>query len=165
MSGPPPRPSVPPPQRPPAASTVSSPPLLINSSSLPKSSPSLASPSSYVSVSASTSALASVLASDLCVCTLYVAAAVPLFPVLAVIVIIRPPCNYFHCPCHFSFLVMGSVAYVHFLPEATERLIQQKKIGWKTLVPRTITTDLVRKVEVTGLLLVLVRMYPLRTGE
>ena len=41
----------------------------------------------------------------------------------------------------------------------------EKKPGWKTLVPRTINAKLVRKVEGAGLLLVLVRMYPLRIGE
>ena len=99
---------------------LSSPPLPINSSSLPKSPPSLASPSSSV--------LASALASDLCVFTPYVSVAVPLIPVLVVIVIVRPPCNYCHRPCPFSSLVMGSVTCVHFVPEATERLAQQKKI-------------------------------------
>ena len=60
---------------------------------------------------------------------------------------------------------MGSVTCVHFLPEATERLVQKKKSGWETLVPRTINAELVRKVEGSGLLLVLVRMYHLLTGE
>ena len=57
-----------------------------------------------------------------------VAVAVPLVPVLAVIVIVRLPCNY--CPRHrpFSSLVMGSVTCVHFVPEATERLVQEKKL-------------------------------------
>ena len=41
----------------------------------------------------------------------------------------------------------------------------EKKSGWETLVPRTINAELVRKVEGSGLLLVLVRMYPLLTGE
>ena len=143
-------------QRPPAASTVSSPPLPINSSSSPKSPPSLASPSSSASASASVS--------DLCVCTPYVAANVPLIPVLAVIVTVRPPCDYCHRPRTFSSLVMGSVTCVHFVLEATERLVQQNKYGCKTLVPQKIDTELVRKVEGVGLLLVLARMYPLCTG-
>ena len=41
----------------------------------------------------------------------------------------------------------------------------RNKSGWKTLVTQTIDEELVRKVEVDGLLLVLVRMYLLRTGE
>ena len=69
-------------QRPPAASNVSSPSLPINYSSLPKFPPSLASTSSYVSASAS--------ASDLCICTPYISADVPLVPVLNVFVITRP---------------------------------------------------------------------------
>ena len=60
---------------------------------------------------------------------------------------------------------MGSVTCVHFVPEATERLLQQKNYGWKTLVPRTIDAELVRKVEGYGLLLVLVCIYPLLIGE
>ena len=80
-----------------------------------------------------------------------------LVPVLAVIVIVCPICNYCHRPCPFLSLVMGFVTCVHFVPEATERLVQQNKSGWKTLVPRTIDAELVRKVEGDGLLLVLVR--------
>ena len=40
-----------------------------------------------------------------------------------------------------------------------------KKPGWTTLVPQTINAELVRKVEGSGLLFVLVCMHPLRTGE
>ena len=116
MSCPPPRPVASPMQHPLAASTISSPPLPINSSSSLNSPPSLASLSS------------SALAFDLCVCTPYVAVAVPIMPVLAVIVIIRPPCNYCHRPRPFSSLVIGSVTCVNFVPEATERLVQQKII-------------------------------------
>ena len=120
MFAPPHRPSDPSLQRPPTASTVSSPPFPINSLSLPKFPSSLASPSS--------SALASVSASNLCVCTPYLAVAVPLVPLLYVIVIVHPPCNYCHRPCPFLSLVMVSVTCVRFLPEATERLVQQKQI-------------------------------------
>ena len=170
VSVPPPRSLAPPMQRPPAASTISSPSLLINSLSSPKWPPYLISPSSSVLVSVLASALASALAavseSYLCVCTPYVAFAVSLIPVLAVIVNIYPPCNYFHRPRPFSPLVMGSVTWVNFLPEAAERLVvKQKQSGWKTLVSRTIDTDLVRKLEGAGLLLILVSMYPLPTGE
>ena len=52
-----------------------------------------------------------------------VAAAVPLVPVLAVIVIVRPPCNYFPCPSPFLSLVVGSVTCVHFVPEGTGLLL------------------------------------------
>ena len=131
MSGPPPRLSAPPMQLPPAAYTVSSPLLPINYLSSPKSPPSLASPSSSALACASASASAS----DPCVCTPYVAVDVLPIPVLAVIVIVCPPCNYFHLPRHFSSLVMVSVTCIHFVPEATERLVQQKKSGWKILVP------------------------------
>ena len=114
----------PPPQRPPTEYTVSSPPLPINSSSSPKSPPYLASPSSLVPLSVSASASASYL----CVYTPYVAVDVTLVPVLAVILIVRPPCNYCRRPHPFSSLVMGSVTCVYFVLEATERLVQQKKI-------------------------------------
>ena len=124
LSGPRIAPRIPPPQRHPNSSTVSSPPLPINYLSSPKSPPPLASPSSSSSASVS----ASPLESDLCVCTHYVAFAVPLIPVLAVIVIVRPPCNYCHRPRPFLSLVMGSMTCVHLVPEATERLAQQKKI-------------------------------------
>ena len=100
-----------PPQCPPAASPESSPLLLINYLSSPKLPPFLASPSSYTLASAS--------ASDLCVCTPYVAVAMPLIPVLDVIVIFRPPCNHCHRPNPFSLLLKGSVTWVHFIPEAT----------------------------------------------
>ena len=60
---------------------------------------------------------------------------------------------------------MGSVTCVHFLPEATERLVQQKTSGWKTLFPWKIEAGLVRKVEGAGLLIVLVRMNPLHTED
>ena len=115
--------SAPPMQCPPAASTVSSPPLPINYASSHKSPPSLASPSSSMSASAS--------ASDLCVCTPYIAVAIPLIPVLAVIMIVRPPCNYCRRTRPFSYLVMSSVTCVHFIPEATERLVQQKNLVGK----------------------------------
>ena len=157
MSAPPPSPLYPPMQRPPAESTVSSPPLPINSSSLPKSPPSLASSSSSALASASTSASAS----DLCVYTPYVAVAVPLIPVLAVIVIAHPPCNYCHRPRPFLSLVTSSVTCVHFVPEATERLVQQETTWLENSRP----SELVRKVDSAVLLLVLVRMYPLCTGE
>ena len=127
MYGPPTRPLFPPMQRPPAACTVSSPPVPINSLSSPKSPPSLASPSSSVTVSVS--------ASDLCVCTYNVAVAVPLIPVLAVIVIVRPPYNYFPRPCTFLSLVMDSVTCINFVPEARERLVQQKKIWLENSPP------------------------------
>ena len=60
---------------------------------------------------------------------------------------------------------MGSMTCVHFVREDTERLVQQKKSGWKTFVLQTIDAELVRKVEGTGLLFVLVRMYPLHKGK
>ena len=128
MSSPLHRPSSPPPQRPPTASTVSFPPLPINSSSLPKSPPSLSSLFSSASASASASVSASASASSLYVCNPSVAVDVLIVPVLAVIVIFRPPFSYCHRPCHFLSLVMGSVTCLHFVPEATERLVQQKMI-------------------------------------
>ena len=70
-----------------------------------------------------------------------VAVAVPLVPVLAVIVVVRPPCNDCPCPHHFSSLVMDSVTCAHFIPEATERLVQQKKLWLEN--PRTIDAELV----------------------
>ena len=120
MSVSPPCPSTPPMQCPPAASTVSSPTLPTNYLSLPKLPLSLASPSSSTS--------ASVTVSDLCVCNPYISVNVPLIPVLAVIVIVLPPCNYCHQSHTFLSLVIGSVTYVHFVPEATERLVQKKRI-------------------------------------
>ena len=107
------------------------PPLPINYLSLHKSPPSLASPfsSAFVSILASTSV------SDICVCTPYVAVAVPLIPVLSVIVIVFPPCNYCHRPSPFSSLVMGSVTYLNFVTEATERLVHQKQIWLKNPRP------------------------------
>ena len=57
-----------------------------------------------------------------------VAVAVPLVPVLALIVIVRPPCSYYPHPCPFLSLVMDSMTCIHFLPEATERLVQQKQM-------------------------------------
>ena len=60
---------------------------------------------------------------------------------------------------------MGSVTCIHFVLGAKERLVQQKQSGWKTLIPQTINAELVRKVEGTDLVLVIVRMYPLCTGE
>ena len=161
MSGPPPCPSDPPMQHPPTAFTVSYPLLPINYFSSPKSPPSLAYPSSSASTSASASASALALASasasssasNLCICTPYVAVDVLLIPFLSVIEILRSPCNYFHHPCPFSSLVMSFMTCVHFVPEATERLVQRKKSGWKTLFPRTIDAELVRKAEDDGLFL------------
>ena len=73
-------------------------------------------------IKSSASESASVLASDLCVCTPYVAV-VPIVPVLSVIVIVRPPCNYLPRPSPFFSLVMGSVTCVHFVSEGTGLLL------------------------------------------
>ena len=73
-----------------------------------------------IEISASESA--SVLASNLCVCTPYVAF-MRLVPVLDVIVIVRPPCNYCPRPSPFVSLVMGSVTCVHFVPEGNGLLL------------------------------------------
>ena len=127
MSASPHCPLAPPMQCLPDASTCSFPPLPINSLSLPKSPPSLASLASPSS-SALASASVSVSASNLCVCTPYKAVSVTFIPVLAVIVILFPPFKYCHRPRPFLSLVMGSVTCVHFVPEATERLVHQKKI-------------------------------------
>ena len=117
----------PPMQRPPAVFSVSSSPLLINSLSLSKSPPSRACPYS----SALVSTLESMSASYLCVCTTYVAVDVPLIPVLAIIFIVRPSCNYCHRPYPLLSLVMGSVMCVYFVPEAIERLVMQKNLVGK----------------------------------
>ena len=69
-----------------------------------------------------------------------VAVTVPLVPVLDVIVIVCPPCNYSPAP-YFLSLAMGSVTCVNVLPDATERLIQQKKLWLEK--PRTIDAELV----------------------
>ena len=77
------------------------------------------------------SELASASASDICVCTPYVAV-VPLVPVLAVIVIVYPPCNYCTHPSPFLSLVMGSVTCVQFVTEGTGLLlilVRIKKLG------------------------------------
>ena len=50
---------------------------------------------------------------------LLVAVDVPLVPVLAIILIVSSPCNYCPRPRTFLSLVMGSVACVHFVTEAT----------------------------------------------
>ena len=55
-----------------------------------------------------------------------VAVAVPLAPVLAVIMIIRTPYNYCTHPRTFLSLVMDYVTCTYFVPDATERLSQQK---------------------------------------
>ena len=143
-----------PPQRPLAVSTVSSLPLPIIFLPSPKSPPSLASPSSSASVFASRPRMY-----PLCSCQ----CAAHLCPghnrdCLSSFQILPPPPS-------FLSLVMVSVTCVHFVPEDTDRMVQEKKSSWKTLVPRTIDAELLREVEGSVLLLVLVRMYPLRTGE
>ena len=44
-----------------------------------------------------------------------------------------------------SFFVFGdgSVTFIHFLPEAIDRMVQQKRFGCRTLSPQTIDADLV----------------------
>ena len=42
-------------------------------------------------------------------------------------------------------VVVGSVTCIHFVPEVIERLVQQKKNWWKTLVPRKIYAELVNE--------------------
>ena len=104
--------------------------------------------------------------SDICACTPYVAVAVTLVYVLSVIVIICPPCNYCHRP-HPFFVFGDGFCYMRtfWTRGYREAGPVDKKTGWKTLVPRTINAELVRKVDGSGLVLVLVRMYPLCTGE
>ena len=43
--------------------------------------------------------------------------------VVAIIVIVCPPCNYCDLPRPFLSLVMGSVICVHFVPEGTGLLL------------------------------------------
>ena len=128
MPAPPHSPLAPPMHPPPAASTVLSPPLSINYLYLPKSPPSLSHSSSSALASASVLVSVSASSSNICVCIPYLDFAVPLVDLMDLILILFPPCNYCHCPYPFSSLVMGSVTCVHFVPEASERLVQQKQI-------------------------------------
>ena len=90
-----------------------------------------------------------------------VAVALPLVPVLALIVIIPAHCNYCPCTCPLSSLVMGCMKFLHFVLEATERLVQQKKLWLENPLPldnrrRASTTVMPlvrkkRKIEYTGL--------------
>ena len=70
-----------------------------------------------------------------------VAVDVPLIPVLAVIFIVLLEIIS-HIPVLFYF-VIGSVTCVHFGPDATERLVQQKSCVWKSLFLWTIYAELV----------------------
>ena len=81
-----------------------------------------------------------------------VAVDVPLVPVLAVIVIVRPPCNYLPCPRPFLSLVMDSVTCAKNLLEATDRLVQQKKLWLKNLVPWTIDAELVGRTTINQMI-------------